>query len=246
MSKLKGIGLIEDEFKARGLKFTVKKHGPQEEVLAGFRIKKGPNVLMHWINTDDGSDMAVRVYAVMESIPAERIPRMLEACNLIHRDIRFARFIVDSDGDLNMEYDMPTELSDDCVGPVAYECMIRFSNILDRCYPLLCQARDTDEPLKGIIANDPDPFLRALLHHVAENSPDSPELQEKLDTALDALQSLLHALSPDGSDADDAELSSDDTADADVPALPFPSLEEFLRSQADKPDAPEADDGPAA
>ena len=48
------------------------------------------------------------------------------------------RFTLDSDGDINMEYDFPVSITE--IGEPAYEIAVRFTQVLDEAYPELMKA----------------------------------------------------------------------------------------------------------
>ena len=62
MSKyeFKAINLIAETFEKRGVKFDVVSHHGSEQLLAGFSVDCGPNVIMRFISHDNDNDVAAR------------------------------------------------------------------------------------------------------------------------------------------------------------------------------------------
>ena len=70
----------------------------------------------------------------MNKISAEKRGSMLEACNRVNNEMRFVKFYLDKDGDLFGQCDLPSAISEDCVGECCFELFVRSMQILDRCY----------------------------------------------------------------------------------------------------------------
>lgn len=64
----------------------------------------------------------------------------MEVCNQMHIKVRYVKFVLDEDNDLNLEYDPPQLISDDCVGEVAVEMMIHIARIMDENYSAFMKA----------------------------------------------------------------------------------------------------------
>lgn len=139
--------LIAKTFEEREVKFHVVNMHGHEEVLAGFHVDNGPKAIMKFISRDNDNDVAVRIFGLVNA-PKEKRGRVMEACNMLNRKIRFMKFYVDTDGDINVEYDFPVHASDDCIGEMAFEIFVRTMQILDHEYELFNKALYTDEELK--------------------------------------------------------------------------------------------------
>lgn len=149
MSKyeFKGINLIAEAFEKNNLKFSVLNLHGQEELVAGFPVDGGPSVMMRFITRDNGNDIAVRIFGLVTKIPVEKKPRVMEACNILNKKIRFLKFYIDSDGDINVEYDFLQSSSDECIGEMAFEIFIRTMQILDDKYEIFMKALYTEDAL---------------------------------------------------------------------------------------------------
>lgn len=149
MSKyeFKAINLIAKTFEKRGVKFDVVRHHGSEQLLAGFPVDSGPNVIMRFISNDNDNDVAARIFGLISNTPKEKRVRVMEACNVLNHKIRYMKFCLDTDGGINVEYDLPVHSSDDCIGEMAFEIFVRTMQILDSKYSIFMKALYTDEEL---------------------------------------------------------------------------------------------------
>ena len=149
MSKyeFKATNLIAEIFEKRGVSFDVKEMGGDEVLCAGFPVDCGPNVVMQFISSDNDNDVAARIFGLITKTPKEKRPRVMEACNILNRKIRYMKFYVDGDGDINVEYDFPVHTPDEGVGEIAFEIFLRMMTILDSEYSIFMKALYTDEDL---------------------------------------------------------------------------------------------------
>lgn len=138
---------IVETFERNDLKFHVTNVNGREQVLAGFSVDNGPNVVMKFISRDDDNDVAARIFGLVSNTPKEKRFRVMEACNILNRKIRYLKFYLDIDGDINVEYDFPLRSSDDCIGEMAFEIFIRTMKILDAEYEIFIKALYTNEDL---------------------------------------------------------------------------------------------------
>lgn len=141
------INLIAEAFEARNVKFNVVNHQEAEQLMAAFSVKCGPNVFVRFISCDNDNDVAVRIYGLISNIPEEKKARVLEACNVINCKIRHMKFCMDSEADVNVEYDFPISIPDEMVGEVAFEIFVRMMRTLDAEYGIFMKALYSDEAL---------------------------------------------------------------------------------------------------
>ena len=149
MSKyeFKAINLIAETFEKYEVKFHVFNTQGQEELDAGFPVNGGPNVMMKFISRDNDNDVAARIFGLITKTRKEKRARLMEACNVLNRKIRFMKFNLDPDGDINVEYDFPVHSSDECIGEMAFEIFVRTMKILDDEYEIFMKALYTEEEL---------------------------------------------------------------------------------------------------
>ena len=140
--------LIINTFNVRGIKYQVVEREGQDEVQAAFGIKNGgPLVVARYIVRNQGNDVAVRIISLVNSAPAEKRMRLLEACNQLNTQFRFLKFCMTTGGDVNVEFDLPEHVGDDNVGEVSFEILVRMMQILNQGYPLIVKALYTDEDM---------------------------------------------------------------------------------------------------
>lgn len=145
--EFKAINLIAETFEKHGVKFDVVSHHGSEQLLAGFSVDCGPNVIMRFISSDNDNDVAARIFGLISNTPKEKRVRVMEACNVLNHKIRYMKFYLDTDGDINVEYDLPVHSSDDCIGEMAFKIFVRTMQILDSEYSIFMKSLYTDEEL---------------------------------------------------------------------------------------------------
>lgn len=149
MSKyeFKATNLIAETFEKRGVNFDVVSHHGSEQLLAGYSVDCGPNVIMRFISRDNDNDVAARIFGLISNTPNEKRVRVMEACNMLNYKIRYMKFYLDNDGDINVEYDFPVHSPDDGIGEMAFEIFVRMMQILDSEYSIFMKALYSDEEL---------------------------------------------------------------------------------------------------
>lgn len=145
--EFKATKLIAETFEKRGVKFDVVSHHGSEQLLAGFSVECGPNVIMRFISRDNDNDVAARIFGLIANTPKEKRARLMDACNVLNHKIRYMKFYLDTDGDINVEYDFPVHSPDDGIGEMAFEIFVRMMQILDSEYSIFMKALYSDEEL---------------------------------------------------------------------------------------------------
>ena len=136
--------LISESFDQHGAKYRMNELENASEIEAGFSIKSGPTVLVRFISSSQNNDVAVRVFGLINQVPEEKRMAVMEACNRLSEEIRFVKFCMNSNGDVNVEYDFLTNVSDDCIGECCFEIFARLMSILDQRYQVLMQTLYTE------------------------------------------------------------------------------------------------------
>lgn len=164
MSKyeFKAINLIAETFEKHGVKFDVVNHHGSEQLLAGFPVDCGPNVIMTFISNDNDNDVAARIFGLISNTPKEMRFRVMEVCNVLNHKICYMKFYLDTDGDINVEYDFPVHSSDDGIGEMAFEIFVRTMQILDSEYSIFMKALYIDEKLDIQDPSVPAEFMLKL------------------------------------------------------------------------------------
>lgn len=125
--------LIEDG----DLKVFTEEHEKSSEVWLQFGIKNGGSYRIRFISHDDDNDVSVRVYSLI-SVEADQREKVILALNDLNIKYRFIKFVLDDDGDVNMEYDYPVKCPDPSAS--ALEMVIRIVKMVDDAYPALMRA----------------------------------------------------------------------------------------------------------
>lgn len=144
----KATNLIAEAMDEYGIKYNVEKQlFGVEELKTEFGIDCGPDIAVSFIATDDDNDIAVRVFGIVRNIPHAKRSRAKEACAILNDKVRYFKFALDCVGNVNVEYDFPERISDNCVGEASVEIFAKVVKILDNEYQLFMKALHTDEDL---------------------------------------------------------------------------------------------------
>ena len=107
------------------------------QVWLQFGIKNGGSYRIRFISTDDDNDVAVRVFS-MATVDAGQQGKILPVLNKLNAKYRFVKFVMDKDGDINLEYDYLLRCPDPAAS--AKEVIIRIVKIVDEAYPEIMRA----------------------------------------------------------------------------------------------------------
>lgn len=160
--KFHATNVIAKVFKEHGAKFDVENHHGIEHLSAGFSVKFGPVVFMHFISFDNDNDVKAGVFGLLSNTPVEKRYRLMEACNILNRKIRYMKFTVDFEGNINMEYDFPVSSGDDCIGEMAFEIFVRSMSILNSEYDIFMKALYSEEDLNSRSHEDSVNLMQSL------------------------------------------------------------------------------------
>lgn len=201
--EFKAINLIAETFEKRGVKFDVVSHHGSEQLLAGFSVDCGPNVIIRFISRDNDNDVAARIFGLISNTPKKKRARIMEACNVLNHKSRYMKFYLDTDGDINVEYDFPVQSPDDGIGEMAFEIFVRMMRILDSEYSIFMKALYSDEELNIQGNSVPDELMQKL-----------QELRKVMEARMAVMEN-----SADGEEADDLDLD----IDLNLEAVDFPN-----------------------
>ena len=129
---------IAMKFEEFELKYTVEEVGPLSFVSAAFSGKHC-NVRMRMISTDEDNDVKV-LTEDLARFPEDKLMQGYELINALNCRFRYAKFEIDSDGDVTAQYDIPQRTSTEDLGDVALEIAMRLSQIVDESYPEIMKA----------------------------------------------------------------------------------------------------------
>lgn len=183
--------LIAETFEKRGVKFDVVNHHGSEQLHAGFSVNCGPNVIMRFISRDNDNDVAARIFGLITNTPKDKRTRVMEACNVLNHKIRYMKFNLDTDGDINVEYDFPLHSPDDGIGEMAFEVFIRMMQILDSEYCIFMKALYSDEELDIQGHSVPAELMQKL-----------QELRKMMETRMSATEDSTDDVESDSIDLD--------------------------------------------
>lgn len=133
----KAIAEIHRAFDKAGIKHKVDQLGDHWIIQTGM-TGKGSTYQFLFIKTDDtGNDVAVRIFKLV-NFPKHKTAAAHVLLNSLQQEYRYLRFVLDKDGDVNVEYDFPAAYSP--LGEGALEMVLRITTILDECYPKLMRS----------------------------------------------------------------------------------------------------------
>lgn len=124
-------------FDKEGFKYSTEETEKSSRVTSTWGVKNGNNYRIQYISCDDDSDVSIRVYALLH-IEDDKIAPILVALNKVNSTYRYAKFILDEDCDVDVEFDLPVATVN--VGSSCVEMTHRFVNIIDEAYPILMKA----------------------------------------------------------------------------------------------------------
>ena len=129
--------IYEAMTKDNKLKVFTEEHENTSEVWLQFGIKNGGGYKIRFISHDDDNDVSVRIFGLI-TVEEDQMAKLLPAINELNRKYRFVKFVLDDDGDVNLEYDYLTLCPDPAAS--AMELVIRIVRMIDDAYPLLMRA----------------------------------------------------------------------------------------------------------
>lgn len=139
---------IAEAFEKHNKKFRVGKLDGLVEILkVGFVIDNGPKISMYFLNIDN-NDFAVRIFELLSDIPEEKRCRVIEACNVLNREVKYMKFFLDQVGDVSVCYALPFKSANECVGEMAFEIFTYTKEKLNEKYSIFMKALYTDEDLE--------------------------------------------------------------------------------------------------
>ncbi len=127
--------IIENAFAAKELKYQVEEIGPISMVICGF---SGENctVRVNLISTDEDCDVKLLSMPITR-FPKARMSEGYELMNELNSKFRFVKWVIDKDGDIHLEYDIPSSTPAVILGEVVFEVFLRMVKIADDAYPTI-------------------------------------------------------------------------------------------------------------
>lgn len=128
---------LERAFRAENFKFELDQVNDSSELEAKFDGDNVKNISVRFISHDEDNDVSIRAYSIVNVNPSKKANAIL-AVNELNNKYRYLKFTLDSDNDINAEYDLPVRC--DNPGPVCAEMFVHFMKIIDKAYPTIMQA----------------------------------------------------------------------------------------------------------
>ena len=91
---------------------------------------------INFFSSDEDPDVSVRVIDFIKGNAGKR-DALINTCNDLNNRFRYAKFLVDADSCVRIDYDFPIKTPMSAVGEVAKECISRFLSISKKAYPEL-------------------------------------------------------------------------------------------------------------
>ena len=128
---------ISNALSMTNLKYKVEELNDSSYVSLAFNGEAGNKYTIRFISTDEDNDVSVRVFSIC-TLQGDKRVRILPALNFLNNKYRFAKFVCDKDGDVNLEYDFPV----DTINPAACaeELVRAIAQIIDDAYPVMMKA----------------------------------------------------------------------------------------------------------
>ena len=119
-------------FTEKELKYSTRRVDNMSILEAGMRGTNVNVVKILFISTDEKSDVAIRSFQLVPSVPQEKRAPIMETINTLNSKYRYIKFILDDDN-ITASFDIPS--SSEEVGKIAFEIFLRFVKIIDDSYP---------------------------------------------------------------------------------------------------------------
>lgn len=116
------------------IRYRVDRKGNQEVLVTDISTKVASYKIL-FVKTDDtGNDVGIRIIG-LASYPKEKWMDVYRLINRLQEKYRFAKFILDEDGDMMVNYDFPVSCEE--IGKCAVEMVLTLVKVLDEVYPEL-------------------------------------------------------------------------------------------------------------
>ena len=96
-----------------------------------------PNQEIILIFDDDDTDVGIRAFSIVK-VPESKKLGAIASCEALNASIRFVKFCVDQDDDLNAEIDAIIEPY--TAGKICFSHLVRLTEILKKVYPIIMNA----------------------------------------------------------------------------------------------------------
>ncbi len=130
--------LIYDTLKKiENLKVYTKETEHSSSVWLKVSVGNDHSYTIYFISNDDNNNVAVRIFGLV-SVDKSRWISILPVLNHLNEKYRYAKFTLDGDGDINLEYDYSISCPDPAAS--AFEIVTRITRIVNESYPTILRA----------------------------------------------------------------------------------------------------------
>lgn len=130
--------LIYDTLKKiENLKVFTHETEDSSNVWLKFSVENGQSYTIRFISNDDENDVAVRIFSLLYAEESQQAA-VLPVLNRLNNRYRFVKFVLDEDGDINVEYDYAVNCPDPAAS--AKELVSRIVSIVNDSYPEILRA----------------------------------------------------------------------------------------------------------
>ncbi|MBQ6528551.1 MAG: hypothetical protein IJI38_08505 [Clostridia bacterium] len=127
---------IQEHFKNSNLKSRIVESEKLSFVQVAVSGRHFSSLDIMFMSVSDSNDVTLRTSGIVR-VPDDRVQAVLQIINDFHNQFRFLRFRIINERDLIASYEIPQSISLDNLGPVAQEMLVRTTDIIDQCYPLI-------------------------------------------------------------------------------------------------------------
>ena len=140
MNKYNAIKLLDEMFTAQNLKYTIHETEKYQEIDVPFGILNGPSVIIRFVSFNRDNDIMITIPCLVNNIPAEKHSNLLKTLNEMNEEYRFIKFVLNSENNIDVRYDLPVNTGDESLGEMGFEIFIRIMKIMNECYQSIAKA----------------------------------------------------------------------------------------------------------
>ena len=96
-----------------------------------------PNQDITFIFNDEDTDVGIRAFSIVK-VPESKKLQAIASCEALNMAVRFIKFCIDQDNDLNAEIDAIIEPY--TAGKICFNHLVRLTEVLKRVYPIIMNA----------------------------------------------------------------------------------------------------------
>ena len=168
---------IDDAFDRHYIPHKLIESDRRGMIHAGLTVPGLKDVIAEFYVRSNGNGtccLAIRIYGLLPGTPEEKRFRVLEACNAVNEKVRFLRFCLDDDGDVNVKCDIIADEDSEQIGDMTATLFDQTTTIIKDQYHVFMKAITTDEKIEiryhGVSQELLDEYLKARRRK--ERAPD--------------------------------------------------------------------------